>query len=191
MKIMVRHAMASGLVVLGLVTASPLGVLGDTGQRNSGTSQTTPQGAEHVQKAVLHELRMLPYYSVFDDLQFKVVGDQVVLSGQVRLPVLKSDAESAVKRVEGVKGVINNIEVLPLSNFDDRIRLAEYRAIYRQPGMERYAIQAIGPIHIIVKNGNVTLTGVVANMLDKNLAGIRAHGVGGVFSVKNKLRLDG
>src|SRR5271169_1678923 len=119
MKNIVGKSMALSLVVLGLLVASPMGVLGDTGQRNSATavaSQAAPQAAEHLQKAVLHQLRMLPYYSVFDNLEFKLDGNQVVLSGQVMRPVLKSDAEAAVKRVEGVKGVINNIEVLPVSN---------------------------------------------------------------------------
>jgi hyperosmotically inducible protein len=133
---------------------------------------------------------MLPYYNVFDDLSFRVEGSEVILTGQVARPTLKSDAEGAVRHVEGVQRVVNQIEVLPLSNFDDRIRLAEYRAIYRSPGLDRYGMQSDPSIHIIVKNGNVKLTGVVANEMDRNIAGIRANGVFGVFSVTNDLRVE-
>ena len=103
--------------------------------------------------------------------------------------VLKSDAEGVVKRVEGVRRVINNIEVLPLSGFDNRIRLAEYRAIYRHIGLDRYGFGSMPSIHIIVKNGHVTLTGVVDNAMDRNVAGIQANAVPGVFSVTNDLRV--
>ncbi len=139
---------------------------------------------------VRHELVMLPYYSIFDNLSYRVDGSTVTLFGQVTRPTLKSDAENVVKRIEGVTRVINNIEVLPLSPMDDRIRIAEARAIYGFPSLNRYAMGALPPIHIIVKNGNVTLEGVVANQADKNTAGIRANGVPGVFSVKNDLRVE-
>lgn len=182
MKANLKTAVASVLVLLGLVVVSPLSVVGAAGQ-------IPAQSEENIQRKVVHELRMLPYYSIFDDLSFKVDGDTVVLMGQVVNPVLKSDAASAVKHVEGVQRVVNNIEVLPVSNFDDRIRFAEYRAIYSSPGFERY-YSALPPIHIIVKNGHVTLTGVVADKFDKNVAGIRANGVPGVFSVENDLRVE-
>jgi hyperosmotically inducible protein len=133
---------------------------------------------------------MLPYYGVFDNLAFKVEGRKVTLLGEVTRPTLKSDAEAVVKRIEGVEGVDNQIEVLPLSPNDDRIRLAVYRVVYRQASLSRYALQAIPPIHIIVKNGNVRLEGVVASEADKNLAGIRAKGVAGAFSVTNNLRVE-
>lgn len=133
---------------------------------------------------------MLPFYSVFDNLQFKVEGYKVELFGQVVRPTLKSDAEAVVKRIEGVESVVNNIEVLPPSPADDRIRLAEYRAIYGNSVLNRYALQAIPPIHIIVKNGNVTLEGVVANEMDKNVANLQANSVPGVFSVTNNLRVE-
>jgi hyperosmotically inducible periplasmic protein len=110
--------------------------------------------------------------------------------GQVTRPTLKSDAENVVKRIEGVEHVNNEIEVLPVSPNDDRIRRAVFRAIYSDPTMDRYAIQAVPPIHIMVKNGNVNLEGVVATEADKNIAGIRANGVSGVFSVKNNLRVE-
>jgi hyperosmotically inducible protein len=133
---------------------------------------------------------MLPYYSVFDNLSFRVDGNNVVLMGQVTRPTLKSDAENVVKRIEGVERVQNEIEVLPLSPNDDRIRMAVYRAIYGEPTLNRYAQQAVPPIHIIVKNGNVSLEGVVANQTDKNLAAIRAKGVPGVFSVSDHLQVE-
>jgi hyperosmotically inducible protein len=119
-----------------------------------------------------------------------VDGGTVTLFGQVTRPTLKSDAENVVKKIEGVSRVINNIEVLPLSPNDDRIRLAVYRAVYGQPNLNRYAMQAVPPIHIIVGNGNVTLTGVVANASDKNVAEIQAKSVPGVFSVKNELQVE-
>ncbi|MCZ2147677.1 MAG: BON domain-containing protein [Bryobacterales bacterium] len=139
---------------------------------------------------VRHELLMLPYYNVFDSLSFQVNGNEVTLYGQVTWPALKSDAGNVVKHIAGVSKVVNDIEVLPLSPFDDSIRLRTFRAIYSQPGLDRYALRAVPGIHIIVKNGNVTLEGVVASQMDKNLAGIRANGVPGVFSVTNNLQVS-
>lgn len=142
--------------------------------------------------AVRHEILMLPYYNVFDSLSYRVDPDgHVTLYGEVTRPTLKSDAANVVKHLEGVTGITNNIEVLPLSPFDDRIRMAVARAIYGYGPLQRYGMGAQPPIHIIVKNGNVTLEGVVANEFDKNVANIRANGVGGVFSVTNKLRVEG
>ena len=133
---------------------------------------------------------MLPYYGVFDNLAYRVDGNTVTLEGQVTRPTLKSEAEKVVKDIEGVERVVNNIEVLPVSPNDDRLRLALYRTIYGDTALSRYGLQAVPPIHIIVKNGNVTLEGVVANEGDKNIANIRANGVSGVFSVKNNLRAE-
>jgi hyperosmotically inducible periplasmic protein len=144
-------------------------------------------GEARIVKEVRHELVMLPYYSVFDNLAYRVNGYTVTLEGQVTQPVLKSDAEKAVKKIEGVEQVVNNIEVLPLSPMDDQIRRAVYQAIYRQPGLEMYSLRAVPTIHIIVKNGHVTLTGAVGNAGDKERAGIAANGVPGVFSVTNDL----
>src|SRR5271157_4566814 len=138
-------------------------------------------GQDRIAREVRHELIMLPYYGVFDDLAYTVNGGTVTLYGRVTRPTLKSDAGNVVKQIEGVTKVDNQIEVLPLSGMDDRIRMAEYRAIFGEPALSRYALQAVPPIHIIVDNGNVTLVGVVANESDKNLAGIRANGVSGVF----------
>jgi hyperosmotically inducible periplasmic protein len=143
-----------------------------------------------VEREVRHELVTLPFYGVFDNLAFQVDGGTVTLLGQVSRPTLKTDAERVVKSIEGVERVINRIEVLPLSPYDDRIRLATYRAIYGNTALNRYALQAVPPIHIIVKNGNVTLEGVVANEGDKNIADIRARSVPGVFSVTNNLRVE-
>lgn len=136
---------------------------------------------------VRERLVTLPFYSVFDNLQYKIDGTKVTLLGQVAKPSLKSDAEKAVKTIPGVTAVDNQIEVLPLSPMDDRIRQAEFRAIYSFPTLQRYALRAVPPIHIIVKNGNVTLEGVVATQADKDAAGIRANTVSGVFSVTNNL----
>ena len=136
---------------------------------------------------VRHQLVMLPWYSVFDNLAFRIDRDKVTLLGQVTRPVLKSDAEAAVKSIEGVASVKNEIEVLPLSAMDDQLRRAEYRAIYSGPGLQRYGLGALPSIHIIVKNGNVTLEGVVDNEMDKNIANLRANQVPNVFSVKNNL----
>ena len=153
-------------------------------------AQQSARYQERLEREVRHELVMLPYYGVFDNLAFKVEGDNVTLLGEVTRPTLKSDAEAGVKRIEGVASVQNQIEVLPLSPNDDRLRLAVYRAVYRQASLSRYALQAIPPIHIIVKNGNVRLEGVVATDEDKQLAGIRANGVSGAFAVLNNLRVE-
>ena len=146
-------------------------------------------GADLV-KEVRHELVTLPYYGVFDNLAYRVDGSKVTLFGQVREPKLKSDAEKAVKSIEGVSAVDNQIEVMPLSTSDDQVRLAVYRAIYSKPSLQRYQMGAVPPIHIIVKNGDVTLEGVVANSGDKDVAGISANGVGGVHKVVNNLRTE-
>lgn len=146
---------------------------------------------EKLVKEVRHQLVMLPWYSVFDNLAYKVDGDKVTLNGQVTRPTLKSDAEAVVKSIEGVASVVNNIEVLPLSPMDDQLRRAVYRAIYGEAALSRYSIQAVPSIHIIVKNGNVTLEGVVDNEADKNLANLRASQVPNVFSVKNNLVVAG
>jgi hyperosmotically inducible protein len=148
-------------------------------------------GPRDLSDAVRHELVMQPYYSVFDDLSYAVNPDSgvVTLDGAVTRPILKSDVEHSVKKIPGVTQVVNNIKVLPLSPFDNQIRVAEYRAIFSFGGLYRYAMGAIPSVHIIVDNGHVTLTGVVDNEADKNMAYIRANGVPGVFSVTNNLRV--
>jgi len=143
-----------------------------------------------LEKEVRRVLVTLPFYSVFDNLAYKVDADHVTLVGQVVTPKMRSDAEKAVKSIEGVAGVNNQIEVLPLSPMDDQIRRAEFRAIYSAPGMDKYAIQAVPPIHIVVKGGNVTLVGAVASQMDKAIAEMRAKSVPGVFSVGDELMVE-
>lgn len=147
-------------------------------------------GQERITREVRHELLLLPYYSIFDNLEYQVNGDTVTLLGQVRNPSLKSDAEKAVKHIEGVTNVQNNIEVLPPSPMDDQIRHAEARTIYSAPQLTKYGWGALPPIHIIVKGGHVTLVGVVDSEADKNVAGIQAKSVPNVFSVDNELRVE-
>ena len=141
-------------------------------------------------RQVRHELVMLPYYGVFDDLAYRVDGDTVTLFGSVTRPTLKSSAEQVVKDVEGVSRVVNEIEVLPNSPNDDRIRLATYRSIYGHTALNRYSLQAVPPIHIIVKNGNVKLVGVVAVESDRTIANMQARSVSGSFSVDNQLSVE-
>jgi hyperosmotically inducible protein len=154
------------------------------------SAQMTDAGTARLVREVRHELVMLPYYGVFDNLSYRVDGSTVTLMGEVTRPTLKSDAGNVVKRIEGVTQVNNNIEVLSLSPMDDRIRRATFRAIYGAPELgDRYGFQAVPSIHIIVNNGHVTLEGVVDNETDKNIANIKANGVPGVFSVTNDLRV--
>jgi hyperosmotically inducible protein len=152
--------------------------------------QPSAKSQERITREVRHEILMLPRYGVFDDIAFKVNGYTVTLLGQVAWPSLKSDAENVVKHIEGVEKVDNQIEILPTSPMDDGLRRRLYRAIYGYPALERYALGVQKPIRIIVKNGHVTLEGVVDNEGDKNFAGIRANGVPGIFSVTNNLQVE-
>jgi hyperosmotically inducible protein len=139
---------------------------------------------------IRHTLVMLPWYGVFDEIAFTMDGSgNVTLTGEVTRPVLKSDAETAVEHLNGVGKVINHIEVLPLSHFDDSIRVATYRAIFSRPGFEKYADQAVSPIRIIVENGNVILDGVIGSSFDKQVADMAARSVPGVFSVTDNLTI--
>jgi hyperosmotically inducible protein len=148
------------------------------------------QDMTRVERQVRRELVTLPFYSVFDNMTFRVDGSKVTLMGKVTRPTLKTGAEKAIKDIEGVGQIDNQIEVLPVSSNDDRIRVATFRAIYYHPMMTRYAIQAVPPIHIIVQNGDVTLEGVVNSEAEKNLAGIQASGVAGSFTVTNNLQVE-
>ena len=143
-----------------------------------------------IEREVRHEPLTLPYYGLFGNLAYRVDGSSVTLFGQVVRPTLEQDAEARVKEIEGVERVVNEIEVLPLSPSDDRIRRAVYQAVYSKEHLRRYALSAVPPTHIIVKNGDVTLEDVVAGDGDKNMAGIAANQVSGVFSVTNHLQLD-
>jgi hyperosmotically inducible protein len=179
------------LYVFTLALAVVLGGFAQDKERDRINTAGNNRAANRITREVRHELVMLPYYGVFDNLAYRVDGSTVTLLGQVTRPTLKSDAENVVKGIEGVEHVNNQIQVLPLSSMDDRIRIATYRAIYSQPGLDRYAMQAVPPIHIIVDNGKVTLEGVVNNQGDKDRAALQANGVAGVFSVTNNLRVEG
>ena len=147
------------------------------------------QGMARIQKQVRHELNMLPYATVFDYMSFTVDGNGIVtLDGEVTNPVLKSDAANVVKRIEGVERVDNKIQVLPVSFFDNGLRLRLYRTIYSGP-LQRYSLGVNKPIRIIVENGHVKLVGVVDSEMDKNIAGLRANTVPGIFSVDNQLKV--
>jgi hyperosmotically inducible protein len=160
-------------------------------QDNPPTGAVSQKTIDRLYKEVRHELVMLPFYGVFDNLSYKVDPDgTVTLLGQVARPTLKSDAENVVKRIEGVTRVVNNIEVLPTSLIDDQIRRATYRAIYGNDVLNPYQLRAVPPIHIIVKNGHVALEGVVARQMDKQIAGVQANSVPGVFSVDNNLVVE-
>jgi len=157
--------------------------LAQTAQRGSGNQAW-------LVNEVRHQLVLLPFYSVFDNLAYRVDGDKVTLMGQVTRPDIKDDAAKAVKGIEGVQAVDNQIEVLPLSPMDDQIRRAEFQSIYSFPALQRYADMAVASIHIIVANGHVTLEGIVNSEADKDAAGIRANSVPNVFAVTNNLRVQ-
>ena len=150
---------------------------------------TPPAEQQRTMDKVRKELVTLPYYGVFDNLEYMVEGGTVTLYGQVLKPITRQDAERRVARIEGVDRVVNNIEVLPVSGFDDSIRARAYRTIFRTGGLYRYAMGANPSIHIIVKNGNVTLEGAVSNQMDGHLAYTAASSVPGVFSVTNNLHV--
>ena len=170
-----------------VATLLSLGIPGFAQDRD----QPSAKSQERITKEVRHELLMLPYFGVFDNIAYKVDGFTVTLLGQVVRPSLKSDAENVVKHIEGVEKVNDQIEVLPPSPMDDQIRRAEYRAIYSQGTLSRYGVGSLQSIHIIVKGGHVTLEGSVDTEADKNAAGIYANGVSNVFSVTNNLIVSG
>lgn len=172
-----------GLALVGFLLGAPVIT---AASRPRAASQET-KANQNLVREVRHQLLLLPYYTVFDSLGFKVDGDRVTIEGQVTNPTLKHDAEGAVKSIEGVSGVTNEIEVLPTSPMDDQLRRALYRAIYGDPTLSKYGWSSMASIHIIVKNGHVTLEGVVDNDTDKNIAGVRANTVPNVFEVKNNL----
>jgi hyperosmotically inducible protein len=190
-KHMKKSVFAALRLFLALTIFSMVAFAGPAIQDNQMTGAMPQKSFDRIVKEVRHELVMLPYYGVFDNLAYKVDPDgTVTLIGQVARPTLKSDAENVVKRIEGVTKVVNTIEVLPTSPMDDRIRRATYRAIYGDPALSLYQVRAVPPIHIIVKNGHVTLEGAVAREMDKTIAGMRANSVSGVFSVDNNLVVE-
>jgi hyperosmotically inducible periplasmic protein len=169
----------TGLVQVGMAS-TPKGTAASAASRQ----------LNNLQDGVRHTLLMLPNFGVFDNLNFTLQGDTVTLTGEVRTAILKSEAEAAVRKTTGVANVINSVEILPLSPMDDSLRVKTYRAIYSEPGFERYEIQSVQPIRVIVKNGNITLDGVVATQLDKILAETAARNVPFAFSVTNNLTID-
>ena len=188
-----RKLMVSGIVLmLALAASAQISSNGPVVKDYGKQLSTTENPAEtKLAKEVRHEILMLPWYSLFDDLEFTVQGRTVTLSGFVTSEhsVTKSDAENAVKHIEGVDKVINNIEILPPSPLDTRVRQQVYEALSRTGGLSRYFWEAAPSVHIIVENQRVTLAGFVSSEMDKNLATIAANGVSGVFQVTNKLRV--
>jgi hyperosmotically inducible protein len=182
--------------LLGFVLAGAMCVvMSGTGvaQNAGGTAQTgtgSQRFQDRISREVFHELVMLPQLTIFDNLQYKVDGNKVTLMGQVQDAILKDSAEKVVKKIEGVDSVTNQIEILPASPNDDRIRTQVARAIFNDERLFRYSMGSVPPIHIIVKNGHVTLEGVVNSQSDKDAATIRANGVSGVFSVENHLQVQ-
>jgi hyperosmotically inducible protein len=182
----VTKSVVFAVLAMALVASAALAAEENT----AATAGSTPAQLR-LAKQVRHELVMLPFYSVFDNLTFSVEDPgTVILSGHVVRPTLRSGAERVVSRLEGVNKVVNKIEVLPLSGFDDRLRIATYRALFSRPGLDRYALPVNSPIRIIVKNGEITLVGVVARKGDKDLAGIVANGISGAFKVTNELVVE-
>jgi len=156
-------------------------------------ANTNPAGGSddaQIAQKVAHEIRMYPRYTMWDNISVRVQNGEVDLQGQVSQPFKKADLGRLAQRVSGVRSVANEIEVLPNSFFDDRIRLAVARAIYRDPVLSRYAIQSVPPIHIIVDNGHVTLEGVVNSPMEKNVAGIRASQGLSFGQVTNNLQVE-
>ena len=174
---------------LPVLFASLLALVVLSAAQDAQRDQPSAKSQERIIKEVRHEMLMLPYFGVFDYIAFKVDGSTVTLLGQVMKPVTKSDAENAVKRIEGVEKIDNQIDVLPPSSMDDRLRQRLFRAIYQYPPLQRYELGVQKPIRIIVKSGRLTLEGVVDSEGDKNLVGMRANGVSGLFSVTNNLQV--
>lgn len=175
------NRLRNGMILGAALVATQLG-FADNHSNNTGLSR--------IEKEVRRELVTLPFYSLFDNFSYRVDGGVVTLMGKVSRPTLKSDAENVVKKIEGVEAVSNQIEVLPLSPNDDRLRLALYNSIYGHSVLQTLSVRAVPPIHIIVNQGNVTLEGVVLNAMQKQIAGVQANTVPGVFSVTNNLQVE-
>jgi hyperosmotically inducible protein len=179
---MIKYRIVVVAIVLMLVASIGIGAQ----TRSAGQVMTNPQMGKKVMKVLV----TLPFYGVFDNLAYKIEGSTVTLYGQVVRPTTSKDAEQRVAKITGVERVINNIEVLPLSSFDDSLRVRTFRAIFRSAGLYRYGVGPNPSIHIIVNGGHVTLEGVVTNEMDKQLAYMSASGVSGAFSVTNKLQTE-
>jgi BON domain len=173
-------------IILAFLTAL---VIAGTAQLTMGSDSLDRIARADIERALRHELS--PLVGVFDHVAFRLDNDgTVTLLGQVREPTLKTQLEEDTMKVAGIKRVRNQIEVLPPLPSDDEIRKAVYNAIYSQRGLARYRLRAVPPIYIIVKNGFVTLEGVVPNRLERAQVNTTANDVPGVFSVKNNLHID-
>jgi len=176
------------LFVLGLILVVPFMHAQHPPVAKPAASAPNPEEPQ-LSHEIRHQLFVLPYYSVFDYIAFRLDGDKVTLTGYVLRPTLRADAEAAVKSLEGVSSVKDLIEVLPKSPSDDDSRRAVYRAIFEDSTLQRYAVSDVPVVHIIVRNGEVTLEGAVATDAEKNLASTRTSGVPGISGVKNNLSI--
>ena len=149
-----------------------------------------PQNDSDIANNVRHEIVMYPYYTLWDDISFRVANGSVDLAGAVTQPYKKDEIERRVEKVAGVTSVTDEIKVLPLSSMDDRLRQQVANAIYRDPMLAHYATMAVPPIHIIVENGRVTLTGVVSSDMEKQIAGMRATSSLSLGQVTNNLVVE-
>ncbi len=186
---MKRNAIRIGVTSLLLASAVPC--LSRQIPASARAAKSEEKHTVSLSREIHHEIAVLPFYSVFDSINFTLEGSRVTLTGQVLRRSLKENAEAAVKSIEGVGEVVNKIEVLPASPSDDELRRAVYRALYEDSTLARYATQNIPPVHIIVKGGSVGLEGTVDSPSDKNLAAARAGSVAGVANIKNNLVVHG
>ncbi len=176
--------------LLGRIVMAAILIVGVAGAATNGNANL-PRTDNDIAKSVRHEVLMYPYYSLWDDVSFRVNNGSVELIGAVNQPFKKQDLGRLAAKVPGVTSVTNQLRVLPLSPMDDRLRLQVARAIFRDPVLSRYAMGAVPSIHIIVDNGHVTLSGVVNNDMEKQVAGMRASGAGLSFgSVTNNLVVE-
>ncbi len=182
-----KFVMFLAISLIGLAPQALMARTQTTSRYNSANSPTYEQLSKQVRKRLV----TLPYYGVFDNLAYSIDGSRVTLHGQVVRPSTRSDAARSVARIAGVTQVVNNIEVLPLSGFDDSVRINTYRAIQRSGGLYRYFMGTNPSLHIVVNRGHVTLTGVVGSKMDAQLAYMAARGVPGAFSVTNELEVEG
>jgi hyperosmotically inducible periplasmic protein len=173
----------------GMIAALLMGA----GLASAGTAPQAiaPQSDDALAQKVRHEIVMYSRYTMWDNINLRVNNGNVELTGAVSQPYKKSEIGKIVQKIPGVVSVTNRLEVLPLSPMDDQLRLQVARAIFRDPSLSRYAIQAVPPIHIIVNNGHVTLEGVVNNNMEKQIAGMRAASAGLSFgAITNNLRVE-
>jgi hyperosmotically inducible periplasmic protein len=181
----------TGICIVGVASAALFATCVTPAQTSAPRNPARPaeNATTNLSREIHHQILALPFYSVFDSINFVLEGHKVTLTGQVLRRTLKEHAQAAVKSIEGVDTVVDQIEVLPVSPTDDDLRRAIYRALYEDPVLERYATETVPPVHIIVKNGHVTLEGTLESVSDKNLAGARAATVPNVAGIKNDLQV--